>query len=72
MKTPEEIHLQEEAKVHQLVTGEDWEADRHFEDILNRNKLRDNYIKAYGFTFLSSNFLLSLQDFIDLDSFGSQ
>jgi len=64
MTTPEEIHLQEEYKVHQLITGEDWKADRHFIDIHNRSKLRSSYIKTYGFTFLSSNFLLSLRDFI--------
>ena len=64
MTTPEEIHLQEEAKVHQLVTGEDWEADRDYTYIVDRSQLRTNYIKAYGFCFLSADFFFSLKEFI--------
>ncbi len=65
MKIPEEIHLQEEAEIHQLVTGEGgWIQEGNYQVSLDRSKLRLEYIKTYGFCFLSADFLFSLKDFI--------
>ena len=58
MTTPEQIHLQEESKVRSRVE------DLNYDRPVSEWSLRKDYIKAYGFTFLSSNFLLSLRDFI--------
>ena len=65
MTTPEEIHLQAEAKIRQLVTGEGgWTQEGNYQVAIDRSKLRYDYIKTYGFCFLSADFFFSLKDFI--------